>query len=84
MLAKELIQVLGLRAIVLQAAPQETEDALDAYLEECAEIYARHFTGTEIDALMAFCNTPAGQKALQAMPAIMQECTEAAIRCLRE
>lgn len=38
-----------------------------------AELYTRHFTAAEMRELRAFYDTPLGQKALAAMPALMAE-----------
>lgn len=40
---------------------------------ELAGVYMKHFTEQELRELIAFYNTPVGQKALATMPEIMQE-----------
>jgi hypothetical protein len=40
---------------------------------QMAAIYAKHFTAEDLRALVAFYSTPAGQKALKALPLITQE-----------
>jgi len=50
---------------------------LDAMLNDMIPIYQRHFTKSEIDALTAFYSSPAGQKFLHEMPAVMAETTRA-------
>ncbi|HEX7130893.1 MAG TPA: DUF2059 domain-containing protein [Rhodanobacteraceae bacterium] len=49
--------------------PQAQEDILD----KLVPIYQRHFTSEDIYGLLAFYNSPLGQKVLHEMPATMQE-----------
>ena len=56
--------------------PQLAESAAarsQAFADEVAGIYARHFTVDELQQIIAFYRGPAGQKYLQQMPAISQE-----------
>jgi hypothetical protein len=46
---------------------------VDEMLDDMAAIYQRHFTRADVDAYIAFYNTPAGQHLLQMTPIIMQE-----------
>jgi hypothetical protein len=50
---------------------------LDEMLSDMIPIYQRHFTKTEIDALIAFYSSPAGQKFLHEMPAVSSETIQA-------
>jgi hypothetical protein len=57
---------------------RESEDViknfpLDAMLSDMVPIYQRHFTKSEIDALIAFYSSPPGQKFLHEMPAVTAE-----------
>ena len=42
-------------------------------LDDVASIYQRHLSRSDVDAFIAFYNSPAGQHLLDAQPAIMQE-----------
>ncbi|MFQ5699571.1 MAG: DUF2059 domain-containing protein [Myxococcota bacterium] len=55
--------------ILLPAAP--------ALYERVVPLYARYFSPEDIDALLAFYETPTGKKAIQVMPALMQESMKA-------
>ncbi len=46
---------------------------LDEMLKDMIPVYQRHFTKSEIDALIAFYSSPAGQKFLHEMPAVTAE-----------
>jgi uncharacterized protein len=50
---------------------------LDAMLSDMIPVYQRHFTKSDIDALIAFYSSPAGQKFLHEMPAVTAETTRA-------
>jgi uncharacterized protein len=57
---------------------RESEDViknfpLDAMLSDMIPIYQRHFTKSDIDALISFYSSPAGQKFLHEMPAVTAE-----------
>lgn len=49
----------------------------DDMLELTIAIYQRHFTQADVDSLVAFYQTPVGQKMLNETPAIMQESMQA-------
>jgi uncharacterized protein len=46
---------------------------MDAMLSEMVPIYQKHFTKSDIDALVAFYGSPTGQKFLREMPAVTAE-----------
>ena len=57
---------------------RESEDLIknfpvDAMLSDMIPVYQRHFTKSEIDALIAFYSSPPGQKFLHEMPAVTAE-----------
>ena len=45
----------------------------DRLLDEFTPLYARHFTRSEIDELIAFYRTPIGEKSIRVMPMIVEE-----------
>ena len=57
-------------APVLQAA---MEARLQAFVDEGAKIYARHFTAEELRQVRDFYRTPAGEKFLRQQPEVMKE-----------
>jgi len=56
----------------------------DEALDAMAPVYAKHFTKAEISALTAFYGTPAGQKVLREMPAIVAEAMQSMIPLMRK
>jgi hypothetical protein len=46
---------------------------IDEMLDDMTAIYQRHINRTDVDALIAFYSSPAGQHLLDAQPVIMQE-----------
>src|SRR4029077_5824355 len=46
---------------------------MEEMLNEMIPVYQRHFTKSEVEALTAFYSSPAGQKLLNAMPAVTAE-----------
>jgi hypothetical protein len=57
---------------------RESEDLIknfpmDEMLNDMIPIYQRHFTKSDIDALIAFYSSPAGQKFLHETPAVTAE-----------
>ncbi len=48
-------------------------DALPEFVESMTPIYKKHFDVTDIDAMIAFYETPTGRKAIRKLPALMQE-----------
>jgi hypothetical protein len=57
---------------------RESEDViknfpLDAMLSDMIPVYQRHFTKSDIDALVTFYSSPPGQKFLHEMPAVTSE-----------
>jgi uncharacterized protein len=61
---------------------RESEDLiknfpLDGMLSDMIPVYQRHFTKSEIDALIAFYSSPPGQKFLLEMPAVTAEAMRA-------
>lgn len=62
----------------LASFDHESEDViknfpLDAMLSDMVPVYQRHFTKSDIDALVTFYSSPAGQKFLHEMPAVTSE-----------
>lgn len=55
-----------------------------AFLDISAEGFNRHFTHEDIKQLIAFYNTPLGQKMLAVMPQMMMETTQAAMQLGQE
>lgn len=61
---------------------RQSEDLLksfpmDEMLNDTIPVYQRHFTKSDIDALIAFYSSPAGQKFLHEMPAVTTETMQA-------
>jgi hypothetical protein len=46
---------------------------IDAMMNDMVPVYQRHFTKPDIDALIAFYSSPAGQKFLHEMPTVTAE-----------
>lgn len=46
---------------------------VDSYLDMMAPVYQRHFSKSDVDQIIAFYSSPAGQKFVNEQPAIMQE-----------
>jgi hypothetical protein len=57
-------------APVLQAA---METRLQAFVDEGAKIYARHFTAEELQQVRDFYRTPTGEKFIREQPEVMKE-----------
>jgi len=57
-------------APVMQAA---MESRLQAFVNEGAKIYARHFTAEELQQVTNFYRTPTGAKFIREQPAVMKE-----------
>jgi len=51
---------------------------IDEMLNDMIPVYQRHFTKSDIDALITFYSSPAGQKFLREMPAVTVETMQAA------
>jgi len=47
--------------------------SIDDMLDDMASLYQRHLTRSDVDAMIVFYESPAGQHLLDAQPAIMQE-----------
>ena len=45
----------------------------DGVMPDMIDLYAKHFTHDEVLALLAFYNSPVGQKTITVMPALVQE-----------
>ncbi len=58
---------------VVKAELQAGMNAPDGLMARMVPLYAKHFTGDEIRALIAFYESEVGRKAVAVMPAIMQE-----------
>jgi hypothetical protein len=52
---------------------------VDDLIQAMIPVYQRHFTKGDIDAVVAFYSSPAGQKFLSEMPAITQESMQASM-----
>lgn len=52
---------------------EELEAAKPTLLDKTKEIYARHFSETEMRDMIAFYRSPTGQKVVAEMPALMRE-----------
>ena len=50
-----------------------TEDDIEVLMDKMVPIYDKHFTGGEIKAVLAFYESPAGEKLNAEMPVMMQE-----------
>ena len=46
---------------------------IDSYLDMMVPAYQRHFTKSEVDQIIAFYSSPAGQKFVNEQPALLQE-----------
>ncbi len=57
---------------------------VDDLLNAMAPVYAKHFTKGDIDAIVAFYSTPAGQKMVAEMPAVTQESMQASSGVIRK
>ena len=55
-----------------------TEISYDELLDAMVPVYQRHLSKSDIDGILAFYASPAGQKLLHEQPAIMRESMEAA------
>jgi hypothetical protein len=53
------------------------EVRLDDLVDRTVPIYAKHFSKDDLEALLAFYRSPAGQRVLSEMPAVLQECMAA-------
>ena len=54
----------------------EKEFRSESFLSEMAAVYDRHLTGEDIKALIAFYETPVGQKAVKVLPQVLSEAGE--------
>jgi hypothetical protein len=66
----------------LASMDRESEDVIknfpmEAMLNDMIPVYQRHFTKSDIDALIAFYSSPSGQKFLHEMPAVTAETMKA-------
>jgi uncharacterized protein len=59
------------RALMEQYFEPSLREALPELFDECATVYARHFTADELTELAAFYGTPLGQKLISAQSALM-------------
>jgi hypothetical protein len=50
-----------------------TPEFLDKFLAELIPIYQRHFTKSDVDALIAFYESPVGKKFLREQPRVTEE-----------
>lgn len=57
---------------------------LDQMMEEMVKVYQKHFTQREMETLLAFYASPAGQKLLREMPAINDETMSSITPIMRE
>jgi hypothetical protein len=67
---------------------EETEEVLDRRSDEILDhmvpVYAKHFSESDIDALLEFYRSPVGRKTVTEMPGLMQECMELAAQQSRD
>jgi hypothetical protein len=57
---------------------------IDELLDDMSEIYQRHVSRSDVDAMIVFYGSPAGQHLLDAQPAIMQEYMPVVMKRMRE
>ena len=72
---KELTEILHRVANEMKTSPRRQE-----LLDKIAHIYARQFTADEMNRLIAFFQTPTGQKFIRKMPEIVAESQKAAMQ----
>ena len=72
---KELTEIMHRLANEMKTSPRRQE-----LIEKIARIYARQFTADEMNRLIAFFQTPAGQKFIRKMPLIVAESQKAALQ----
>ena len=65
--------------VVAAVTDEELSKHSDELIAKMVPLYAKHFTETDLDALLAFYRSPIGRKTVEAMPALMQESMELAI-----
>ena len=70
-------------AAVNQAVDEQLDEmqrkySLDQMLDDIIPVYQRHLSKSDVDAFVSFYSSPAGQKMLDAMPAMMQESMQVA------
>ena len=53
--------------------PIGDSEPLPELLDDCAKVYARHFTAEELTELAAFYGTPLGQKLIATQPVLIAE-----------
>ena len=63
----------AIRDLMNEVFLPEFRNRLPEYMELSARIYAQHFTEAEIDELIAFYETPLGQKMIAKFPVLTQE-----------
>lgn len=57
---------------VLNRSTQHIDEQIDGFVDLAAEVYAREFTEEDLQALLAFDHTPAGQHLIEKQPVIAQ------------
>ena len=57
---------------------------LDEIMEAMIPAYEKHFTKSDIDALISFYSSPTGQKMLHEMPAVMADSMQAAMPVIQK
>ncbi len=67
-------------AVITRVVEEEMAAAMPSLLEQIAPLYAKHFTHDEILGLIAFYETPLGQKAVTELPALTQEASAVSMR----
>lgn len=58
--------------VILQRSSQKMDDQLANFADLAAEVYAREFSEEDLQALLAFDKTPAGQHLIEKQPEISQ------------
>jgi len=53
-------------------------------IKDCTEIYSKHFNDDEIESILKFYESSAGQKVLKVMPQVASECGQVGMRVAQE
>ncbi len=59
------------------------KDFVNGLIDLIVPIYQRHFTGADVDAMIAFYSTPSGQKVVRELPAVTMEFMAEMIPCIQ-
>jgi hypothetical protein len=58
--------------------------SLDSMIQDIVPVYQRHFTRSDVDALIAFYSSPAGRKIVREQPAMLRESMQATAAAQRQ